>query len=292
MGNKVLIVDGDILNFTVCRVTEDISQFGDEVYESFDEEATIRGIEAGLDSISDKTGYNRDDIIYALSSDSNFRKRHFPTYKSNRKNVKKPVGLKWLREYLVENREKYNILMMEELEADDAIGIAATSDPNVAIYSQDKDLRTIPVKQWNFKLDKFIIPEYIDSIRWLYTQVLTGDAVDGYSGCPRIGKVKAGNALANCYTELELLEMTYNLYWNHYGETAKEELLRQIGQARILHLHDYLELVEFDTTYDPFKIFNVTQDTLDEWTEKYKELRAKKKKVKNGKTKKDEVSQV
>jgi rRNA-processing protein FCF1 len=42
--------------------------------------------------------------------------------------------------------------MITELEADDCMGIAATAHgADVAIYSQDKDLRTIPCKQWDFQ---------------------------------------------------------------------------------------------------------------------------------------------
>ena len=40
--NPILIIDADVTNFTVCRVTEDITEFDDQVCKSFDEEATVR----------------------------------------------------------------------------------------------------------------------------------------------------------------------------------------------------------------------------------------------------------
>ena len=277
--SKVLIVDGDILNFTIGRVTEDISDFGDQVCKSFDKDAMVRQLESGLDHIAQLCGYDRADIIYSISCEKNYRKEHFPTYKSNRKTVVKPLGLGWLRDYLKENADKYNLLLIENLEADDCMGIMGTSgDPDISIYSQDKDLFTIPVRQWDFKKRDFIHPTPLESVRFLYTQVLTGDTVDGYKGCPKIGKVKAFAALKDCSNELEMLQACYVRYFQVYGSCAKAELLIQIGQARILHQIDYISLMEFNKTYDPFEILGVTFDLLDEWVLEYIEELAKAKK--------------
>ena len=120
MENKepILIIDTDVVNFTVCRVTEDISDFGDQVCKSFDEDSTIRLFEDELKKIGEKTGYAVKDIYCAISSPTNFRKKHFPTYKSNRKEVVKPLGLAFLRQHLLDNASKYNTVMIEDLEGD------------------------------------------------------------------------------------------------------------------------------------------------------------------------------
>ena len=153
---------------------------------------------------------------------------------------------------------------------DDVMGIFGTSgDPSISIYSIDKDLFTIPVRQWDFKDNKFIVPNELESMRFLYTQVLTGDTVDGYKGCPRIGKVKAEAALRDCKNELEMLEQCYVRYHKVYDIEAKPELLKQIGQARILHSIDYTALVNFNKTYDPFDILNVEDELLITWYDKY-----------------------
>jgi len=278
---KTLIVDGDILNFTIGRVTEDITEFDDQVCKSFDEDAIVKLLESGLDNISETCGYDRENIIYSISCSKNYRKEHFPTYKSNRKTVVKPLGLTWLREYLKENAEKYNLLLIENLEADDCMGIFGTGgDPSISIYSQDKDLRTIPVRQWDFKEGKFWTPTYVQAMKFLYTQVLTGDTVDGYKGCPKIGKVKADAALRDCQNELEMLKQCYVRYYMVYKAEAKDELLKQIGQARILHQSDYVALINFKETYNPFKILNVGCELLDEWSAEYIEQLAAAKKSK------------
>jgi len=290
MENKkqTLIVDGDIVNFTIGRVTEDISDFGDQICESFDKEAMVRLLEKSLDDIGELCGYAREDIIFSISCDKNFRKRKYDTYKSNRSHIKKPLGLKWLREYQKENAEKYQLMMIEELEADDCMGIAATADDTISIYSQDKDLRTIPSRQWDFKKKEFIKPTELEANRWLYTQVLTGDAVDGYKGCPRIGKVKAERALMDCENELELLRETFVRYYVAYKNSiddAKENLLAQMGQARILNYPDLITLKNFDKTFNPIEIMSVSDEVLQEWADEYTEKISKEKKCKNSSAK-------
>ena len=261
------MVDGDIVLFQVGRVTEDISDFGDMVCESYDAEACVRLLDNELENISKKTGYDVEEMVFAISSDTNFRKRFFPTYKGNRKNVRKPLGLKFLRQYTLDNIDKYNTIMIEELEADDAMGIYGTapseaSGSKIAIYSQDKDLKTIPCEQWDFKKNKFYTPTQLEATRYLYSQVLTGDAVDGYKGCPKIGKVKAGKALKDCKTELEMLKACHALYEKQYGDEAKDKLLEQMGQARILHHADSLLLFGYDTLYNPYEMLEGGDEVL------------------------------
>lgn len=270
---RTLIIDGDIVLFCIGRATEDSSDFGDQLMESYDTESAIRLIDAELESICKKTGYKREELVFAITSPTNYRKKHFPTYKTNRKNIRKPLGLQAMRQHMLDNVEKYSTIMIEDLEADDVMGMYGTAplevlDGNeIAIYSQDKDLYTIPVKQWDFKKKKFIKPTMLQSLHFLYTQVLTGDAVDGYKGCPRIGKVKAAKALMNTKSELEMLAACHKLYFKAYGKNAKKELLIQIGQARILHYIDSQLLMQFDVTYDPYEFTGATDEMCRMWEE-------------------------
>ena len=274
---RTLMIDGDIVLFQIGRVTEDITDFGDEVLESYDLDSAIRLINNELDSIAKKTKYSREELIFAISSEKNFRKRFFPSYKGNRKHIRKPIGLKDMRQYMLDNMEEYNTIMLEELEADDVMGMYGTAPKElvgqeIAIYSQDKDLFTIPCKQWDFKKEKFIKPEPIESTRFLYKQVLMGDAVDGYKGCPKIGKVKAEKALKDCESEMEMLKACHLLYYKVYGDEAKEKLLEQIGQARILHYIDVQLLMQHDTLYDPYTmLIGVTDEMRAMWEQEYRD---------------------
>ena len=141
---------------------------------------------------------------------------------------------------------------------------------------------------WDFKKKEFIKPTELEANRWLYTQVLTGDAVDGYKGCPRIGKVKAERALMDCENELELLRETFVRYYVAYKNSiddAKENLLAQMGQARILNYPDLITLKNFDKTFNPIEIMSVSDEVLQEWADEYTEKISKEKKCKNSSAK-------
>lgn len=269
---RTLIIDGDIVLFQIGRVTEDITDFGDQVLESYDHEGAIDYLNNELKNISKKTGYKLDELVFAISSDTNFRKRFFPTYKGNRKHIRKPLGLKAMRQYMLDNMEKYSTIMVEELEADDVMGMYATAPidqvgSEIAIYSQDKDLYTIPAKQWDFKKNKFIHPTHMESMRFLYAQAAQGDVVDGYGGCPKIGKVKAKRITENCNTELELLKNLYQLFFLEYGKDAKRKFLDQIQQARIFTYMDSQMFFMYDSLYNPFDYMNITEDEILTWEE-------------------------
>ena len=105
----------------------------------------------------------------------------------------------------------------------------------------------------------------LESLTFLYTQVLTGDTVDGYKGCPKIGKVKAAKILAGAENEARLLMACHKAYFKVYGEEAKEKLLEQIGQARILHRQDAMMLMQYDVVYNPYDVLGVEDEVCRMW---------------------------
>ena len=74
---------------------------------------------------------------------------------------------------------------MEELEADDSLGIYATANPGNVIVSPDKDMRQIPGKLYDLKDVTTITPEA--GHQWHFIQTLAGDQTDGYAGVPGYG---------------------------------------------------------------------------------------------------------
>ena len=131
--------------------------------------------------------------------------------------------------------EKYPSLIMPTLEADDALGIAATSGEyeNFVLVSPDKDLQQIPCRLYNLKDEWTVKPE--DAERKLYEQALTGDSTDGYSGCPTVGPKRAGI----------ILDKAKGNYWPAVVEAFKdvgltyEDALRNLRLARILQTEDW-----------------------------------------------------
>lgn len=166
-------------------------------------------------------------ILCYTSNERCFRKDISPTYKANRLTRKKPQGWQYLVDY---SREKYPTLMVHSLEADDILGIAATSgDFNPCIIlSIDKDLRTIPGQLVN--PDKETLEE-IDHETARYNhmyQTIIGDSTDGYPGIPGVGPVGAKRVLDESTSWSTILKLA-----EKHGLT-EEELLVQARLAKIL----------------------------------------------------------
>ena len=122
---------------------------------------------------------------------------------------------------------------MDELEADDALGIYATSNPGCVIVSPDKDMRQIPGKLYDLKNDVIeITPE--EGHKWHFIQTLAGDQTDGYAGVPGYG-VKTSTKLFE--------EKGY--YWDTVVDAFKskgmthDDALLNARLAKILCASDY-----------------------------------------------------
>jgi hypothetical protein len=145
-------------------------------------------------------------------------------YKGNRK-AEKPVHYALLREYLVKS---WGFEMVEEQEADDAIGIAAYSmDPyDYVIYSIDKDLDMIRGWHYNFVKEKKYYVDEEDTLRTFYKQVLTGDRVDNIPGLKGVGDKKAEKILGEAKSEKDLFSAVLAAY--------DYDILRMTEMAQLL----------------------------------------------------------
>jgi DNA polymerase-1 len=85
--------------------------------------------------------------------------------------------------------------MYRNLEADDVLGILATKNPDTIIWSEDKDLLTIPAKHW-INGELATITEEEANYNFLF-QTLVGDSTDNYSGCPTVGPKTANKLLSS-----------------------------------------------------------------------------------------------
>ena len=106
----------------------------------------------------------------------NFRKQIDPSYKSNRRKTRKPVGYVAFCDWV---RETYATVSKPMTEADDIMGIIATKPGNqgkVTIVSDDKDMKTIPGRLYRPMSDELIEVSEADADRYFLTQVLTGDS--------------------------------------------------------------------------------------------------------------------
>lgn len=251
MGRTV-IIDGDIIvfraseaatdNFEVEIEEEDENFFYRTVLFSNKQQA-INAVETMINKICERT--KATEVVICLSDpERNFRKEVNPEYKANRKKKLKPLLYKFLRNYFIE--QGYKVYERPSLEADDVIGILATSEKIIkgdkCVWSFDKDFKTIPCKfakgtpEGNIK-KSIISPEEADW--WFMYQTLIGDRTDGYTGCRDIGDKKARKILGEAGQKS--LEEMWKLVVDTYiqqGQTEEDALLNA-RMARILRNTDY-----------------------------------------------------
>lgn len=206
-----LIVDGDTIVYQVAAECEGAYDWGNGVYSVTADLDEAKG--KVLDRIRGlKKDTSADRVVVALKGAGNFRMAILPTYKKNRAANKPPILRMALMNWLKASKPKA-VYSRPLLEADDVVGILATHPTLIPgeklIWSIDKDLmqvpgsHVVPTSSVGGLALKTMTP--LECAYWHMTQTLTGDAVDGYGGCPKVGPVKAGRILAE--TEGDPLRM-------------------------------------------------------------------------------------
>lgn len=222
-----LLIDADYVVYKSCAAAEFDIDYGNDVIV-----VGSKFSEAYANTIKDitriKSGFFDADVILFFSDSVNFRKRIDPAYKGHR-NRKKPCGYKRVINKL---HDEYKVIIMPELEADDAMGVYATSNDDCIICSPDKDMKQIPGKLFNLN-EMFTITKQ-DGWQWFLIQTLSGDQTDGYSGAPGYGvKTSAKFFTENGYT------------WNSITDAfikkglTERDALRNARLAKILTAEDY-----------------------------------------------------
>lgn len=167
-------------------------------------------------------------------------------YKENRINQPKPVGFREVKSYIA---GELNGIQDMNFEADDLIAMdAAILGSKACIVGIDKDYRQCGnVWLWGTDINK--PPEYANELgflvkfahtngqvklygrglKWLYYQLLVGDASDNIKGAKGIGPIKAYEILCDCLSEFEMYEKVVA----HYEEGGASRVL---NNARLLWL--------------------------------------------------------
>lgn len=191
----------------------------------------------------------------ALSDPSKryFRHEIYPQYKAHRTSGQRPLVLGETHTYLRETAD-FNTYVRPLLEADDILGILATNSTIVTgekiVVTSDKDLKQIPGLHFNPRHPEMgIVEQTLEGGDWFfYRQAITGDATDGFPGCPGIGPVKAAKIIATADAEAldELYTSSQALHrWRAiciaYEVKGFNEAyaLTQARVARILRSGDY-----------------------------------------------------
>lgn len=197
--------------------------------------------EEAFNKVDDLVGYIINETVVFptegsfkvyLSGKSNFRHTIAEThgYKANRRDVPKPIHLGATRDYLV---SEYGAVISVGCEADDLIAMEAMKgNPNTTVIASiDKDFLTVPVWMFNFVKNTWEKPSEWDSLKYFYSQILTGDRADNIVGIHGVGPKKAEKLLGDAKTERDLWDVCLKAYDGDYE--------RVLENARLLHLQRY-----------------------------------------------------
>jgi hypothetical protein len=229
------LIDGDLLVYECSAVAEypkdePISNF-DFVIEVFHNK--LRDMLKAVDC-TDYTMY--------LTGKNNFRNQIAVTkpYKGNRKG-EKPFHYHNLRAYIMSLPDS---VMIEGMEADDALAINQTED--TIICSRDKDLRMVAgwhygwesgqqgefgpfqfTKQGQLQLSENKKKLTGGGLMFFYSQLLTGDSTDNIPGLKGYGPAKAFDILCRCTDEYELFDAVSVVYEEQHQDKFEEYMLEQ-----------------------------------------------------------------
>jgi len=225
-----LLIDGDLYLYRILSSCETETDWGDDIWSLSTDLAEAK---TAFDEMMEffKLKLRAEDIIICFSGHNNFRKSVDPTYKASRKKTRKPIGYRAMIDWVNEN---YEVIQVETLEADDVMGIMGSVKGTKAIVvSDDKDLKSVPCRLYRPQTEERHEISVAEADRQFFTQTLTGDVTDGYSGCPKIGPKTAEKVLG--------MSPNWRLVVNAF---QKEKLdfnyaLTQARLARILRSTDW-----------------------------------------------------
>jgi DNA polymerase-1 len=140
------------------------------------------------------------------------------------------VGYKRLLQWAAEH---YTVVRYPKLEADDALGLECHLDPSdFVLISPDKDMKQIACRLYNGDVEVTVTPEEADY--WFWTQVITGDPVDGYKGIPGVGAVGAKKILDTTEDPWQAVLASYEK-----AGLSFDDAIRNARLARILRPGEY-----------------------------------------------------
>jgi hypothetical protein len=164
-------------------------------------ENALHNLNGQVNKILEALSCTEFDVTMYLSGGKNYRYDIAKTrpYKGNRDDAHRPQHEEAIRKYI---RSKWETVVTDGIEADDALGIEQTRNrtnpspmEDTCIVSIDKDLDMIPGLHYNFMHDVSYEVTTDDAWKCFCKQVLTGDTTDNIPGLKGIGSAKAEKML-------------------------------------------------------------------------------------------------
>lgn len=235
--SRHLLIDGDTLVYRFAHSEQRVIKWDRDLHttHAFLEPAQIK-LANYVEELMEMAKADLCTIILS-DLDHNFRKDLDGDYKANRAGVVRPILFKPLREFLF---EEYNAVEEPRLEGDDLLGLYATNPADgdeAIIASLDKDLLTVPGLHLRLDTEKVQEVSEEDARQFHLIQTLTGDRVDGYSGIPGVGPVKAKRILKDVEYEDAWEDAIVPAY--EKAGLNEEMALLNARYARVLQGNDY-----------------------------------------------------
>jgi 5'-3' exonuclease len=185
---------------------------------------------------------HRSAFVLSDSSQRYWRNVVYPDYKQHRTGARNHAFL--YPEVRAWANECMNPVIRDTMEADDTVGILATGNVKgfekwhrKIIVSIDKDMNSVPGLHFNPDKPDWGVYEVTEeeADKAFYTQATSGDATDGYPGCPKLGPKRARKLVdENWPNPWPAIVAAYE----KAGHT-EEFALSQARVARILRACDY-----------------------------------------------------
>ena len=227
---KVALIDADTIIFKIAITHQDDFSWDSEAEDDsyFDYNLAVRTLNTELNKLLEKV--KCDAYEFHLTGSNNFR-HELGDYKQNRKDKVLPIGLQPLRQYAMENLAA---IMAEGMEADDVVVHLKNTYPDkYVLCAIDKDVLYQSVgKHYNYNTEETVRVTEEEANQYMYFQVLTGDATDGYKGCHRVGKVKAKKALDEAPRHLyeRVVAELYKKAGHDYGYMLSQYRMASMNQ--------------------------------------------------------------
>ena len=240
-STPTLLIDADLFLFRASVIAEEETDWGDDIWSlATDLKVAKKIFTDQIKGFQELLG--SDEILMCISDSVNFRKSVYPSYKSNRKKSRKPVGYKAMVEWVEATWPSHR---QATLEADDIMGILGSApDIDTVIVSDDKDMKTIPSKLYRPNDGDLLDVSLLEADTNFYTQTLTGDTTDGFAGCPKVGAVTAAKILGS-RPDWSLVESAFSK-----AGLSRDDAITQARLARILRYEDW------DATNEAIKLWS------------------------------------
>jgi len=237
-----ILLDGDLYMYRAAVSAEYEVDWGDDIWSLSTDLRQARDI-----FINMVAGFKEellcDEVVVTFSGSSNFRRGVEESYKASRSKTRKPVGYRALVDWAM---EEYDSICVDTLEADDCMGIMGSIPGTKAIVvSDDKDMKSVPCKLFRPQSKERLEIGIVDADRFFLTQCLTGDTVDGYGGCPKVGPKTAAKILGS-RPSWQAVTAAYS----KEGLSA-DYALTQARLARILRCTDWDDVAKEPILWEP-----------------------------------------